>query len=331
MDPDGMMNFAVIGAGRVGRVHARNVDAHPRARLRYIVDPLAPALQDLAAQYGARLITDASTALDDPDVQAVVVSAPTPTHVDLLCAAASAGKAVLCEKPMDNDIARLEAGLDHLRQHAVPVLIGFQRRFDPSFRALRDAVRAGELGPIEQVTMVHRDPAPPSLDYVRVSGGIFRDALIHEFDLVRWLLDDDPVALHAVGACLIDPAIGAAGDYDTAMVTLRMPSGALCHIACSRRSAEGTDARIEVFGAKGALRVENAPVNLVDRPHTLPRFVGFPYRFQDAYRAELDHFITAVERGTALETGPEDARRSLIIADAATASACTGNAIELRY
>lgn len=325
------MNFALIGLGRVGQVHAVNIVSHPLANLHTIADPQAAQLGELARRHGAALTTEPEAVFADPEVDAVVISSPTMTHIDYLQAAARSGKAALCEKPMGIDIERVEQCLKLLDDHPIPVMIGFHRRHDPSYAALRDAVRAGAIGQIEQVMVHMRDPAPPTREYVRVSGGVFRDSVIHYFDLLRWLTGEDPVSVSAFGACLIDPDIGLEGDYDTTLVNLRLPSGALCHIASSRRSAEGADARIEVFGSKGVLRVANAPINLLEPPVPGIRYIGFPTRFEEAFRNELNCFIEAVSSGTPPEPGPEDGRRSLIIADAATASALNGNAVAIRY
>ncbi len=325
------MNFALIGLGRVGRVHAANIASHPQAHLHTIADPRAPQLGELARRYGASLTTEPETVFANPRVDAVVISSPTMTHIDYLQAAAQSGKAALCEKPMGIDIDRVEQCFRLLEDHPIPVMIGFHRRHDPSHVALRDAVRSGTIGRIEQVMIHMRDPAPPTLEYVRVSGGVFRDSVIHYFDLLRWLTGEDPVSVSAFGACLIEPGIGLAGDYDTTLVNLRLPSGALCHIASSRRSVEGADARIEVFGSEGVLRVANAPTNLLEPPAAGIRYTGFPTRFEEAFRNELNSFMEAVSTGSPPEPGPEDGRRSLIIADAATLSALNGNAVDIRY
>ena len=232
---------------------------------------------------------------------------------------------------MGIDINRVERCLRLLEDYPIPVMIGFHRRHDPSYVALRDAVHSGAIGRLEQVMVHVRDPAPPTLEYVRVSGGVFRDSVIHYFDLLRWLTGEDPVAVSAFGSCLLDPGIGSEGDYDTTLVNLRLPSGALCHIASSRRSVEGADARIEVFGSEGVLRVANAPTNLLEPPVARIRYIGFPTRFEEAFRKELNSFIEAVSTDSPPVPGPEDGRRSLIIADAATLSALNGNAMDIRY
>ena len=326
-----MMNFALIGLGRIGRVHAANIAAHPNAHLHTIADPRAAQLEEMAGRFGACLTTEPESVFADPEVDAVVISSPTMTHIDLLQAASLSGKAALCEKPLGIDINRVEEYLRLLEIHPTPVMIGFNRRFDPSYVELRDSVRSGAIGRIEQVVVHMRDPAPPSPEYVRVSGGVFRDSVIHYLDLLCWLTGEEPISISAFGACLIDPEIGAAGDYDTTLVNLRLPSGALCHIASSRRSVEGRDARIEVFGSEGVLRVANAPTSLLEPTRVHMRRAEIPDRFEQSYRNELNYFVEAVSTGCPPEPGPEVGRRSLIIADAATTSALSGQVVDIRY
>jgi myo-inositol 2-dehydrogenase/D-chiro-inositol 1-dehydrogenase len=251
-----VIDVCQFGAGRIGKIHAANIAAHPGARLRYVVDVNREAAAELAKAYGAEVV-DADTALADTGVGAVVVASSTDTHADVAEAAARAGKAIFCEKPIDLDIGRVDACLSALKQGGASMFVGFNRRFDPSFAALHDAVREGRVGKLEMVSITSRDPAPPPLDYIKVSGGLFRDMTIHDFDMARWLLGEDPVEVFATGSCLVDPGIGQAGDIDTALVTLKTGSGALCQISNSRRAVYGYDQRIEVLGEKGMLRAEN--------------------------------------------------------------------------
>ncbi|MFO1050523.1 MAG: Gfo/Idh/MocA family oxidoreductase, partial [Geminicoccaceae bacterium] len=215
-----MLNFAVLGCGRIGRMHARNIAAHPRAELVAVYDVVAAAAGSVAAELGAKPAGSVEAVLDDPAVQAVLIASSTDTHVELLTRAAKAGKAVLCEKPIDLDIARVDACWAEIGTLDQVVMVGFNRRFDPSFKALRDRLRAGEIGRLEQVIITSRDPAPASIDYLKVSGGIFRDMTIHDFDMARYLAGDI-VEVQAMGANLIDPCIEEIGDVDAVMVTLR--------------------------------------------------------------------------------------------------------------
>ncbi len=322
-----MLNFCLFGAGRIGKVHAPNIAAHSRARLRYVVDPDLDAARALAEPLGGKALASGEPALADDDVNAVLICGPTPTHVDISIAAARAGKAIFCEKPIDIDIGRVEECVREVSRAGVPFYLGFHMRFDPSFREARNAVRAGQIGHVEQVTMAGRDPFPPPIEYVQHSGGIFRDAMIHALDFLRWMLAEDPVEVYAMGECLIDPEIGKAGDFDTAMALFRTKSGALCNVTGSRHSPHGSEgADAVIFGANGLIRVATAyptstEIFTANGPLRRSGFSGFQERFAAAYRAELDHFIDAVLNRKPLETGLEDGRRSLILANAADKSA----------
>jgi myo-inositol 2-dehydrogenase/D-chiro-inositol 1-dehydrogenase len=330
-----MLTFCVFGAGRIGKLHARNVAQHPGARLKYVVDPAPGAAEQVAQPLGAKGVLDPAPALSDPEVDAVLIASSTNTHVDLITASARAGKAVLCEKPIDLDVERVDACLADLRRHRVPVAIGFNRRFDPTNQALRRGIADGEVGRIELLVITSRDPAPPPLDYIRVSGGQFRDMMIHDFDLARWLLGEEPVEVVAKASCLVDPEIGAAGDVDTSMVILRTASGALCHINNSRRAVYGYDQRVEVFGSKGMLQTQN------QRATTLRRWTAqttdaqdvllnfFLERYMQSYVNELEDFIQAVEARRSPSVTAEDGRRALLLADAALRSYQTGGTVAL--
>ena len=328
-----MISFCQFGAGRIGAIHAANIAAHPAARLSIIVDTDPAAAERLAGRYGAR-VGNRAEALADPGVDAVVIASSTDTHADLVEAAARAGKAIFCEKPLDLDRRRAEACLAVARECGVALMVGFNRRFDPNFARLEREMRDGRIGKLETLTITSRDPAPPPLDFVRRSGGLFRDMMIHDLDMACWLSGEAPVEIFAMASVLVDPAIGDAGDVDTAVVTLRMQSGALCQISNSRRAVYGYDQRIEAFGSKGALRAENVVESTVafagdggivtDKP--LPFFLE---RYAEAYRRELDHFIGAVADGTAPLVGGDDGIRGLALADAAAESYRTGRPIKL--
>jgi myo-inositol 2-dehydrogenase / D-chiro-inositol 1-dehydrogenase len=328
------LGLGLFGAGRIGAIHAGNAARHARASLRWIVDVDAAAAEALAASHGARASTDPAEVLADPEVGAVVIASATPTHVDLAIAAARAGKAIFCEKPIDLELARVDACLEELGRARVPFLLGFNRRFDPSFAALERSVRAGEVGRVEQVIVTSRDPAPPALAYLKISGGLFRDMMIHDFDMARFLLGEEPVEVFAWGSALVHPDIAAAGDIDTAAVTLRTASGALCQITNSRRAAYGYDQRVEVFGEGGMLQAGNAfPTTVVrstaagthaDKPHHF-----FLERYAAAYRLEMDHFVTSVLDRTPLAVTARDGRAALVLADAALASLTSGQPVRL--
>jgi myo-inositol 2-dehydrogenase/D-chiro-inositol 1-dehydrogenase len=328
-----MIGFCQFGAGRIGAIHAANIAGHPAARLHTVVDTDHAAAERLAGRYGAAVGNQAA-ALADPGIDAVVIARATDTHADLVEAAARAGKAIFCEKPLDLDRRRAEACFAVARECGVPLMVGFNRRFDPNFARLETEIRDGRIGSLELLTITSRDPAPPPLDFVRRSGGLFRDMMIHDLDMACWLAGEAPAEIFAAASVLVDPAIGEAGDVDTAVVTLRLQSGALCQISNSRRAVYGYDQRIEAFGSKGALRAENVVESTVafagadgivtDKP--LPFFLE---RYAEAYRRELDHFIGAVADGTAPLVGGEDGVRALALADAAVESQRTGRAIKL--
>ena len=323
-----MFNIAVIGAGRIGRIHARNIADHPDAALAGISDPHAPSAESLAEATGSRTLTlDQAFAAD-----AVLIGSPTPTHAEFIERAARAGKPVFCEKPIDLDAGRVRACLDVVGTAGVALMVGFNRRFDPSFATLKRRLAAGEVGPLELLTIFSRDPAPPPASYIATSGGLFRDMMIHDLDMARFLLGEEPVELFAAGACLVEPAIGAAGDFDTAVVTLKTASGKLCQISNSRRAVYGYDQRIEAHGAGGLLRAGNKTATTVEvaTGHgftTDPALPFFLERYGAAYRAELDAFVDAVGSGTAPEPDGEDGLAALLLADAATHSAQTGEPV----
>ncbi len=329
-----MIEVALFGAGRIGAIHASNVVQHADSRLRRVVDVNLDAARQLAGSHGVEAGDDVAAALADPQVTAVVIASSTDTHVDLIVQAARAGKAIFCEKPVDNSLARVEAAEAAVHQAGVPCLIAFNRRFDPQFRRLHDELRGGAVGAVEMVTLTSRDPAPPPLDYIKVSGGLFRDMMIHDLDMARWLLGEEPVSLFASGSCLVDPAIGAAGDVDSAVVVLRTATGQLCQISNSRRACYGYDQRIEVHGAGGMLQAGNL------RESTLQHFTEdgvvaskplhfFLERYAEAYRAEWDHFVGCVQHGRLPTPGVEDGRRALVLAEAAQRSLQSGAAVEI--
>jgi myo-inositol 2-dehydrogenase/D-chiro-inositol 1-dehydrogenase len=325
--------IALFGAGRIGRIHAANIHAHARARLKYVIDVSADAAAGIVASTGASHVEPAR-ALADREVDALLIASPTDTHAPLIESGAAAGKAMLCEKPVDLDAARARQCVAAADRAGVLLAIGFNRRYDPSFRRVKDGIDAGAIGEVETVLIVSRDPAPPPIAYVARSGGLFRDMSIHDFDLSRWLLGEEPVEIVAHGSCLVDPAIGAAGDIDTAAVTLRTAGGRLCQIVNSRRAAFGYDQRIEVCGARGMLRagnrrstsVEHADGNGFCRDPALPFFLE---RYADAYRLELDAFLRRLHGEAADLVSGADGIRALELADAADRSMRTASVVTL--
>ena len=332
-----MIGVGLMGAGRIGRMHARNLAAHPRVNLVGIFDIDAAACEQAASATGCRSVPTAAGLLGDPHIDAVFIASATDTQCDLIEAAALAGKAVFCEKPIHLDIARVDECARVVRAAGITVQIGFNRRFDPSHAAVREAAGGGEIGRIEQAVITSRDPAPPPLDYVRVSGGLFRDMAIHDFDMARFLFAEEPVEVTAMGSVLVDASIGKAGDIDTAMVVMRMESGALCHINCSRRSAYGYDQRIELFGERGMLVSNNPTPTNVERyaaSATQARPVLYPFfieRYAESYVREIDAFVDALESKEPTSPSFDDGRRALLLADAAAESARSGRSVAVKY
>lgn len=326
-----MLNIAIIGAGRIGAVHAAAVAAHPDANLVLVADPFPGSAATVAANYGARSATDVAEVFSAGDVDAVIIGSPTATHVGHLIAAVRAGKAVLCEKPVDLSIERVDECLAAIAGHEDSVMIGFNRRFDPTFAEMHARVLAGEIGDLEQLTIISRDPAAPPASYIAGSGGIFRDMTIHDFDTARFFLGDI-VSVSAVGQHL-DPAIEAAGDFDAAVVTLTAASGAVATIINSRHCAAGYDQRIEAFGPLGALEAINQTATSLRFSGPAASSADGPYlnfflqRYAAAYSLELGHFIGSVAGGFAPSPSIFDGREALVLADAATRSAETGERV----
>ncbi|MCP4383336.1 MAG: inositol 2-dehydrogenase, partial [Hyphomicrobiales bacterium] len=297
-----MLRFGILGAGRIGKLHGGNIAGAPNARLVAVADVIDQAARDLAAATGSevRSIDDVIAA---GDIDAILIGSSTDTHADLIEQSVQAGKAVLCEKPVDLSAKRIEQCLEVVEKAGKPLMIGFNRRFDPNFAELKRRLDDGAIGPVEMVTIISRDPEPPPVSYVERSGGLYRDMMIHDFDLARFLLGEEPVEVHAIGSVLVDEAIGKAGDVDTAMVMLRTESGKLCQISCSRRASYGYDQRIEVHGSGGMLRAGNLHETTVevatgDGFALDPVLNFFLERYELAYRLELAAFIDAVESGT---------------------------------
>ena len=327
------MRFALFGAGRAGVIHARNIAAHPRAALGYIVDVDQAAAQRLAAARGGQVPRDPQEIWEADDVDAVLIASSTDTHVDLLRQAMRAGKPTYCEKPIDLDIEKVRTFVDGASASDPPVFVGFRRRFQPEFSSMQRQVREGAVGQIESIRIVARDFALAPLAFLQRSGGLLRDKMIHYFDLAPWLAAERPTELYATGSCLIDPVVGEMGDVDTAVAVLRFPSGALCTIENGRRAAYGFDDRVEVFGAEGMLQGGSAP------SENLVRFTAagitqnrFPdYYGEESFAYALDAFITALESGAAVSPSLQDGYQAQLIAEAAIESMRTNRTVKLQW
>lgn len=331
-----MKNIAVFGAGRIGRIHATNLASQPGVRLKFICDAIPAAAEELAQTLGAE-VASIETILSDTSIDAVAICSPTDTHSDLIVRAAAAGKHIFCEKPIDLSLSRAEAVAQAVATAGVGCMVGFQRRFDPTFNEAHRRMVAGEIGDPEMLVITSRDPSAPPLDYIKQSGGIFRDMLIHDFDVFRWILcadGDEAVWLSATGSVLTDPAVGTAGDFDCAAVTIRTRKGRLCQINTTRRAAYGYDQRFEVLGSSGLLQCNNhTPSEVVhwnangiktDKPEAF-----FLQRYASAYRLEIEHFFSCLQTGQVFKTSVTDGVKAQQLADAAAQSAATGQSMVL--
>ncbi len=325
--------IGLLGAGRIGLTHAKALMTIDGAELAAVHDPVAAAAARVAAMTGAR-VANLDALMADGSIRAVIVATPTDLHAAQVEAAAKAGKAIFCEKPIDLDVGRVRTCLEVVEATGAKLMVGFNRRFDPHFAELQRRVRAGEIGRVELVQITSRDPAPPPLGYVRRSGGLFRDMMIHDFDMARFLLGEEVAEVSATGAVLVDPAIGEAGDVDTATATLRTASGRLAVITNSRRATYGYDQRAEVHGSLGMLAVANPPtstVRLADatgyRAAALHNF--FMTRYAEAYRLELQAFVAYATGAAADVPTGRDGLRALELADAAVAAARSGRTVSI--
>lgn len=319
-----MLKVGLLGAGRIGTVHAKIIQSHIGSQLCAVADVMQESANGLAAlcSCAARSVEQI---IEDPDIDAVLIATATHTHSDLIESATAAGKAVLCEKPVDLNLKRARSCLATVDSRNTPVMIGFNRRFDTSFAALKAASEAGEIGKSELLSITSYDPAAPPPSYVKVSGGLFRDMMIHDFDIANFIMGELPVSVTAIGSSLIDSAIGDAGDVDTAVATLRYTDGRIAVIKNSRRAAYGYDQRIELLGSEGLLQVNNVPENMLVRSNdrgvnaAKPTYF-FLERYQQAYEAEWAAFYQAVVNNEVPPVTLEDGVAALTVAEAATLS-----------
>ncbi len=328
-----MLKIGLLGAGRIGRVHAINIAGHARSQLVAVSDVNEDAAHSLADAYGAKA-NSSDAILADASIDAVLIATSTDTHSDLIEKATAAGKAVLCEKPVDLSLERAQQCLDAVDKTGVPVMIGFNRRFDPNFSAIRASIAAGEIGKPELLSITSFDPAPPPVAYVKVSGGLFRDMMIHDFDMANFLMGNMPKTVHAAGTSIVDPEIGKVGDVDTAVVTLTYADGRIAVIKNSRRAVYGYDQRVEILGSEGLLSAGNVLENTVSKAtkqgvtSAKPEFF-FLERYMRAYAAEWDAFVAAILDGAAIPVSLKDGVDALSLAEAATRSAKSGQPVSL--
>lgn len=328
-----MLNVGLLGAGRIAGVHATAITTNPGSRLTAVSDFIPEHAERLAAKYGS-IARTTDEIIADPSIDAVLIATSTDTHSDLIERATAAGKSVLCEKPVDLSLARAKACQAAVAGTGKPVMIGFNRRFDPNFSALKAAADRGEIGKTELLSITSFDPAPPPVAYIKVSGGIFRDMMIHDFDMANFLLGAVPVTISAAASSIVDPEIGAAGDFDTAVVTLTYADGRIAVIKNSRRAVYGYDQRVEILGSGGLLQAQNMLESTVVKSTTegvtgaKPTYF-FLERYMPSYAAEWAAFVDAVTGGTALPVTLADGVAALAMAEAATHSAKRGTPVSL--
>lgn len=329
-----MPNIAVLGCGRIGRMHAENLAAHARTSLAGVFDVYAPSAKEVSEKLGVTNFTTTEEIFDSPEVDAVLIATSTPTHVEYIQKAVAAGKAVLCEKPIDLSLARVNACANAIAGTDLPIMIGFCRRFDPGHRAARQAMMDGEIGDLHQVIITSRDPGMAPASYIEESGGIFRDMTIHDLDLARYMLGEEVTNVSAHGARMVDPELmKRCGDYDTVVVTLTTDSGKQAVIVNSREAAYGYDQRVELFGSKGMAISDN------HRRHNMVKYNGgatnvaaplqhfFIERYKDAFAAEIDNFVDAVEGKAEVGASFDDGRLALVLAEACFRSIDEGRTI----
>jgi myo-inositol 2-dehydrogenase/D-chiro-inositol 1-dehydrogenase len=327
------VRFALLGAGRIGRVHAKAIATADGGTLAAVFDPLADAAKAIADAHGCQIL-ELEAIEQARDIDAVLICTPTDTHADLIERFARAGKGIFCEKPVDLSLARVRSCLKVVAEAGATLMVGFNRRFDPDFRALKDAIDAGRIGAVEMVAITSRDPGPPPYAYIERSGGIFRDMTIHDFDMARWLLGEEVERVQAAASVLVDPEIGRRGDFDSASVILTTAGGRQCTISNSRRATFGYDQRIEVLGSKGLVSAANthqANIELATgegftRPPLLDFFMT---RYTAAYAHEIAAFIAALSAGEPTPTTGEDGLRALALADAALKSVTEGRTVRV--
>ncbi len=327
------IRVAVLGCGRIGQVHGKAIATDGSATLVAVTDPFPKAAEAMRDAFGAE-IRDMDAIVDADDIDAVIICTPTDTHADLIERFCRAGKDVFCEKPIDLDADRVRTCLNTVAETGRTLMVGFNRRFDPHFNALKARIDAGDIGKVELVSITSRDPAAPPAEYIKRSGGIFRDMMIHDFDIARWLLDEPIETVMATGSVLVDPEIGTLGDYDTASVILRTASGRQATITNSRRASYGYDQRVEVHGSEGAVSAQNlhqAQIELANASgYTRPPLMDFFMdRYAPAYSAEIAAFTAAIAAGSEPPASGDDGLQALLLADAANLSIAQGRAIKM--
>ena len=329
-----MIRVGLLGTGRIGSLHAETIASHSESTLYAVSDIDNNSAGRLATQYGS-VVKTADEIISDPNVDAILIATSTDTHSDFIEQASSAGKAILCEKPVDLSLTRAKKCLEKVSAANNPIMVGFNRRFDPNFAQLKKSLDGGEIGKRELLTITSFDPAPPPISYVKTSGGLYRDMMIHDFDLSNFIMDELPITISAVGHSLVNPEIGTSGDVDTAVVTMVYADGKITVIKNSRRAAYGYDQRIEILGSEGLLQAENIVENSVVKSTSAgvlsakPKYF-FLERYTAAFKAEWDAFVKSIQDHKPVPVTLEDGIAALAMAEAATQSQNTGKSIQLK-
>ena len=329
-----MIRVGLLGTGRIGSLHAETIASHRESTLHAVSDIDNESASKLATQYGS-VVKTADEIISDPNVDAILIATSTDTHSDFIEKASAAGKAILCEKPVDLSLTRAKKCLDKVSAANNPIMVGFNRRFDPNFAQLKKSLDGGEIGKRELLTITSFDPAPPPISYVKTSGGLYRDMMIHDFDLSNFIMDELPITISAVGHSLVNPEIGTSGDVDTAVVTMVYADGKITVIKNSRRAAYGYDQRIEILGSEGLLQAENIVENSVVKSTSAgvlsakPKYF-FLERYTAAFKAEWDAFVKSIQDHKPVPVTLEDGVAALAMAEAATQSQNTGKSIQLK-
>lgn len=331
-----MLNIAVLGTGRIGRMHVDNIVVHPKANLAGVFDVNIAAAQEVAKKHHVKQFQSVNDVFASSEVDAVLIATSTATHADLIEHAVAARKAIFCEKPIDLSLDRVKSCEQKIKGTNIPIMLGFVRRFDKGHRAVRQSIEAGAIGDVHQVIITSRDPDMAPDTYIEVSGGIFRDMTIHDFDMARFILGENITEVSATGSRMVNkPLMERCNDYDTVTIVMKTASGKQCIINNSRRAVYGYDQRVEAFGSKGMAISENHPMNnmrlyrenFTDQKPALMNF--FIDRYGEAFNNEISIFVDAVEQGKQPEVGFDDGKQALILAEAASRSILENRVVRL--